>query len=71
MPTAGRISRVEWAEGFSSFDQASTIYRHVANPVAGSWLVRQAATSVPEPSTLVIFALGLMGLASRRLSKKS
>ncbi len=28
-----------------------------------------SATSVPEPSTLVIFALGLMGLASRRLKK--
>jgi len=28
-------------------------------------------TPVPEPSTLAIFALGLMGLASRRFMKKS
>jgi hypothetical protein len=28
-------------------------------------------TSVPEPSTLAIFALGMMGLASRRFKKKS
>jgi hypothetical protein len=28
-------------------------------------------TSVPEPSTLAIFALGIMGLASRRFMKKS
>jgi hypothetical protein len=26
-------------------------------------------TSVPEPSTLAIFALGIMGLASRRFNK--
>ncbi|SIS42465.1 PEP-CTERM sorting domain-containing protein [Neptunomonas antarctica] len=30
-----------------------------------------STTNVPEPSTLAIFALGLMGLASRRLKKKS
>ncbi len=29
-----------------------------------------APTSVPEPSTLVIFALGLIGLASRRFKKQ-
>jgi hypothetical protein len=28
-------------------------------------------TSVPEPSTLAIFALGLIGLASRRFKKHS
>ncbi len=30
-----------------------------------------AATSVPEPSTLAIFALGIMGLATRRFKKAS
>jgi hypothetical protein len=29
------------------------------------------AANVPEPSTLAIFALGMMGLASRRFKKKS
>jgi hypothetical protein len=31
----------------------------------------QPTNSVPEPSTLAIFALGLMGLASRRFKKQS
>ena len=33
--------------------------------------VQVPSTDVPEPSTLAIFALGLMGLASRRFMKKS
>ena len=36
----------------------------------GAWFVRDVA-DVPEPSTLAIFALGLMGLASRRFKKQS
>ena len=35
----------------------------------GSWLVR--ANAVPEPSTFAIFALGMIGLASRRFKKQS
>ncbi|GAA6170633.1 hypothetical protein NBRC116592_03030 [Colwellia sp. KU-HH00111] len=37
----------------------------------GSWLVRSqtASNTVPEPSTLAIFALGVIGLASRRFKK--
>ena len=35
----------------------------------GSWLVR--ATDVPEPTSLAIFALGMMGLASRRFKQQS
>jgi hypothetical protein len=35
----------------------------------GSLLLR--ATDVPEPSTLAIFALGMIGLASRRFKKQS
>lgn len=34
-------------------------------------VIYQRVTDVPEPSTLAIFALGLMGLASRKLKKKS
>ncbi len=32
---------------------------------------RASATNVPEPSTLAIFALGMIGLASRRFKKQS
>ncbi|MEP7703450.1 PEP-CTERM sorting domain-containing protein [Paraglaciecola sp. 25GB23A] len=35
----------------------------------GTW--QRVVQDVPEPSTLAIFALGLMGLASRRFMKKS
>jgi hypothetical protein len=34
-----------------------------------TWLVKKA--EVPEPSTLAIFALGMIGLASRRFKKQS
>lgn len=37
---------------------------------AGFYLV-QKTTDVPEPSTLAIFALSMIGLASRRLKKRS
>ncbi len=36
----------------------------------GAWLIRDHVSSVPEPSTLTIFTLGIMGLASRRFKKK-
>ena len=43
-----------------------------ANGNIGWLLVKNAGpqTSVPEPSTLVIFALGIIGLASRRFKKQ-
>ena len=44
--------------------------KETVNSRAGHWLVREA-TSVPEPSTLAIFALGMIGLASRRFKKQS
>jgi hypothetical protein len=37
------------------------------NELNNKWLV----TDVPEPSTLAIFALGMIGLASRRFKKQS
>jgi len=36
-----------------------------------SWSVIANVTEVPEPSTLAIFALGIIGLATRRVKKKS
>jgi len=35
-----------------------------------TWAIRGTAQEVPEPSTLAIFALGIMGLASRRFKKQ-
>lgn len=35
------------------------------------WLMYRSTSEVPEPSTLAIFALGMMGLASRRFKKQS
>lgn len=40
------------------------------NEVSEIYNANASATSVPEPSTLAIFALGLMGLASRRFKKQ-
>jgi hypothetical protein len=34
-------------------------------------LIRVHATDVPESSSLAIFALGMMGIASRRFKKQS
>jgi hypothetical protein len=33
--------------------------------------IPEANSEVPEPSTLAIFALGIIGLASRRFKKQS
>jgi len=38
---------------------------------AGLVLIKNTSQSVPEPTTLVIFALGMIGLASRRFKKQS
>jgi hypothetical protein len=45
-------------------------YRNNTNNNYSTMLVRQA-NHVPEPSTLAIFALGMIGLASRRFKKQS
>jgi hypothetical protein len=55
------------ANGTMVPDQISTAFR-LSNVNSVSFNV---VTSVPEPSTLVIFALGMIGLASRRFKKQS
>ncbi|MEP4888607.1 MAG: PEP-CTERM sorting domain-containing protein [Aliiglaciecola sp.] len=55
---AGRYSLA-----LSSLDQGGT-YEFTTN-------VQSAYAQVPEPSTIVIFALGLMGLASRKYKKQA
>jgi hypothetical protein len=39
-------------------------------PSIDNLVINEQSTDVPEPSTLAIFALGIMGLASRRFKKK-
>ena len=46
---------------------SSRVFTHFNDPLGSTTLV----TDVPEPTTLAIFALGLMGLASRRFNKQS
>ena len=38
---------------------------------ASTFLVKDVVAEVPEPSTIAVFALGMIGLASRRLKKQS
>ncbi|MGK0235656.1 MAG: hypothetical protein ACI9EK_002196 [Psychroserpens sp.] len=70
--------RLIW-DWMTETQQYSTTWTQIkANPEAtswsfnneiGHWLIRETPKDVPEPSTLAIFALGLIGLASRRFKK--
>ncbi|MCP4324968.1 MAG: PEP-CTERM sorting domain-containing protein [Alteromonadales bacterium] len=51
-------------------DQYSNVGMDPDLPI-GFQLYRESDVAVPEPSTLAIFALGMIGLASRRLSRQS
>jgi len=69
---AGLASNTGW---FGLHMQGTNAYQwlganRVSNPDAAQVnLVVNYTTSVPEPSTLAIFALGMIGLASRRFKK--
>jgi len=60
---SGDIARIR---GYSSL---GVVNFNNSNSPTGSLLVRNI--QVPEPSTLAIFALGMIGLASRRFKKQS
>ena len=61
--------------GFYSFTLGDTNFIDVTSSYQRSyisvWAYRVSAVNVPEPSTITIFALGMIGLASRRLKKQS
>jgi len=50
------------------FERAKTLYG-IELPVYITHVFKSVTTSVPEPSTLAIFALALVGLASRRIKR--
>ena len=58
-----------------NFTNRDSTYSQNATSAWSMMLVRNGSvsdvSSVPEPSTLAIFALGIMGLASRRFKKQS
>ena len=64
-----------------AYGQLHQLYDTGTGPTSGNLTIARwdgagvtlssTTTAVPEPSTLAIFALGLMGLASRRLKKQA
>ena len=70
-----------WSDAASNLNSTQTVIEKAGygsgfafstgNAHLFSFDAEDAGVKVPEPSTLAIFALGLMGLASRRFKKKS
>lgn len=74
---------IEWLYYIPEYDSTTSLVRALNNFIdpdvlywdgsnnneIGSWIVRSSTESIPEPSTLAIFALAMIGLASRRLKK--
>ena len=55
---------------FEGFTTTNFFGPSVFNSASANIRVVSAVSTVPEPSTLAIFALGIMGLASRRFKKR-
>ena len=71
---APRTVQVGWSKGrnnkgYLRDDSSGPGSKTAVNYNTNTWLVKKA--EVPEPSTLAIFALGMIGLASRRFKKQS
>ena len=65
------VSTNNYQYGQQAYTEVHTSYNtDFKNATWGVALVRDV-TSVPEPSTLAVFALGLMGLASRKFKKQA
>jgi hypothetical protein len=63
----GHYKHAAYSDGSASVDGSS----YLATDFRRAGLVLIKNTDVPEPSTLAIFALGVIGLASRRFKKQS
>jgi hypothetical protein len=57
--------------GTDSSDAYLTVNNVSQNQLASSWSATIVQTEVPEPSTLAIFALAIIGLAARQFKKQS
>ena len=64
---ASSHNHIDWSDGSNGLWSFSDINNE-------GWydsLAVRASTQIPEPSTLAVFALGLMGLASRKFKKQA
>jgi hypothetical protein len=68
----GRMSLGGFVPTCTGCGTGGSIYETTANEGLDSnhsWMIVKEVVDVPEPSTLAIFALGMIGLASRRFKK--
>ncbi|MFT5297631.1 MAG: hypothetical protein ACI9YH_003667 [Colwellia sp.] len=74
----GEVGRFRSQRADDEGNESASLYEHrygagtdkLDNTLLNTFLVMESV-QVPEPSTLAIFALGMIGLASRRFKKQS